>query len=124
MAAVTTIVRVNQILMARIDAILRPHELTFARFEVLRLLAFTRTGGLPMGKLTERLQVHPASVTNAVDRLEVDGLVNRVPNPVDSRSTIATILPADDDWLLRQWISTGSSARSEHRATSTHSRPG
>ena len=93
MAAVTTIVRVNQILMARIDAVLRPHALTFARFEVLRLLAFTRTGGLPMGKLTVRLQVHPASVTNAVDRLEADGLVTREPNPRDSRSTIAKILP-------------------------------
>jgi len=93
MATVTTIVRVNQILMARIDAVLRPHGLTFARFEVLRLLAFTRTGGLPMGKLTDRLQVHPASVTNAVDRLESDGLVQRVRNPRDSRSTIAKILP-------------------------------
>jgi DNA-binding MarR family transcriptional regulator len=93
MAAVTTIVRVNQILMARIDSVLRPYGLTFARFEALRLLAFTRTGGLPMGKLTERLQVHPASVTNAVDRLESDGLVRRVPNPHDSRSVIATILP-------------------------------
>jgi DNA-binding MarR family transcriptional regulator len=94
MAAVTTIVRLNQILMARIDAVLRPHGLTFSRFEVLRLLAFTREGGLPMGKLTDRLQVHPASVTNAVDRLESDGLVARAPNPRDSRSTIAKILPA------------------------------
>jgi len=94
MAAVTTIVRLNQLLMARIDAVLRPHGLTFSRFEVLRLLAFTRQGGLPMGKLTDRLQVHPASVTNAVDRLETDGLVTRVPNPRDSRSTIAKILPA------------------------------
>jgi DNA-binding MarR family transcriptional regulator len=93
MATVTTVVRVNQILMARIDAVLRPHELTFARFELLGLLAFTRTGGLPMGKLTDRLQVHPASVTNAVDRLESDGLVKREPNPRDSRSTIAKILP-------------------------------
>jgi DNA-binding MarR family transcriptional regulator len=94
MVAVTTIVRVNQILMARIDAVLRPHGLTFARFEVLRLLAFTREGGLPMGKLTDRLQVHPAIVTNAVDRLESDGLVTRASNPRDGRSTIAKILPA------------------------------
>ena len=94
MAAVTTIVRVNQILIAHIDLTLRPHDLTFARFEVLRLLGFTRAGGLPMRKLTDRLQVHPASVTNAVDRLEADGLVARSPNPRDGRSTIASILPA------------------------------
>jgi DNA-binding MarR family transcriptional regulator len=94
MAAVTTLVRANQILVARIDAILRKHDLTFARFEVLRLLAFSRSGGLPMGKLGDRLQVHPASVTNAVSRLEADGLVERRVNPQDSRSTIAQILPA------------------------------
>jgi DNA-binding MarR family transcriptional regulator len=94
MAAVTTIVRVNQLLLGRIDRLLRPHELSFARFEVLRLLAFTRVGGLPMGKLGELLQVHPASVTNAVERLECDGLARRTPNPRDSRSTIAEITPA------------------------------
>ena len=94
MAAVTTIVRVNQLLMARIDAVLRPHDLTFARFEVLRLLAFTRSGGLPMGRLGALLQVHPASVTSAVRRLEAQGFVERVPNERDSRSTIARILDA------------------------------
>jgi DNA-binding MarR family transcriptional regulator len=94
MAAVTTIVRVHQLLMARIDAVLRPHDLTFARFEVLRLLAFTRSGGLPMGRLGALLQVHPASVTSAVGRLEAQGLVERVPNERDSRSTIARILDA------------------------------
>src|SRR5262245_56704328 len=94
MTAVTTIVRVHQLLMARIDAVLKPHDLTFARFEVLRLLAFTRTGGLPMGRLGALLQVHPASVTNAVARLEAQGLVERVPNERDSRSTIARILDA------------------------------
>jgi DNA-binding MarR family transcriptional regulator len=93
MAAVTTIVRVHQLLMGRIDAALRPYRLTFARYEVLRLLAFTRAGGLPMGRLGTLLQVHPASVTNAVARLETDGLVRRVPNPRDSRSTLAEILP-------------------------------
>jgi DNA-binding MarR family transcriptional regulator len=100
MAAITTLVRVNQVLTAYIDVILRPYELTFARFEVLRLLGFTRSAGLPMGKLTERLQVHPASVTNAVDRLEDDGLVVRSPNPRDGRSTIVSILPAGRRRLL------------------------
>ena len=63
--------------MARIDAVLRPHDLTFARFEVLRLLAFTRSGGLPMGRLGALLQVHPASVTSAVRRLEAQGFVEQ-----------------------------------------------
>ena len=49
MAALTTIVRVNEILMARISAVMRSNDLTFSRFEVMRLLDFTRVGGLPMG---------------------------------------------------------------------------
>ena len=97
MALVTSVMRVQQLLLARVDHLLRPHGLTFARFEVLRLLAFTRTGTLPIGKIGERLQVHAASVTNAVTRLEVDGLVGRAPNPDDGRSVLVTLTPAGRD---------------------------
>ncbi len=91
MAFVTSIMRVQQLLLARIEGVLRPHGLTFARFEVLRLLAFSRRGVLPVGKIGERLQVHPASVTNAVQRLEEAGLVERRANPADGRSVLAEI---------------------------------
>lgn len=94
MAAVTTIVRVHQLLMGRIEQALAPFGLSFARFEILRLLAFTRRGQLPMGKLGIRLQVHPASVTSAVKRLENDGYVRRVSDPEDQRVTMAVILAA------------------------------
>jgi DNA-binding MarR family transcriptional regulator len=93
MAAVTTLVRAHQILMARIEEILSPYGLSFARFEILRLLGFSRRGGLPMGKVGERLQVHPASVTSAVKRLERDGLIARETSEDDNRVVIATILP-------------------------------
>ena len=94
MAAVTSIVRANQIFVARIDAVLAPFGLTFARYELLQLLSFTRSGALPMGKIGDRLQVHAASVTNAVNRLEADGLVRRQPHPDDGRTTLACITPA------------------------------
>lgn len=93
MALVTSIMRVQQVFLARIEAVLRPFGLTFARYELLRLLAFTRSGVLPVGKIGERLQVHPASVTNAVQRLEADGHVRRSPNPRDGRSVLAEITP-------------------------------
>ena len=91
MAAATSIMRAQQIVLAAVDAELRPMGLTFARFEALRLLAFTRAGELPMGKIGERLMVHPTSVTNSIDRLEADGLVERRPHPVDRRTTLAAI---------------------------------
>ncbi|HEX2783366.1 MAG TPA: MarR family transcriptional regulator [Ilumatobacteraceae bacterium] len=91
MAVVTSIMRVQQVLLARVEAVLRPLGLTFARYEVLMLLRFSRKGSLPVGKIGERLQVHPASVTNAVQRLEHDGLVVRLANPFDGRSVLAKI---------------------------------
>jgi DNA-binding MarR family transcriptional regulator len=94
MATVTSIMRLQQIFLARADAELRPFGLTFARFEVVMLLSFSSTGSLPLGKIGERLQVNAASVTNAVDRLQADGLVDRRSNPDDGRGTLATLTPA------------------------------
>jgi DNA-binding MarR family transcriptional regulator len=93
MAAVTAIMRTQQILLARIEGSLKQFGLTFARFELLRLLSFTRSGALPMAKAGARLQVHPTSVTNAVDRLEQQGMLRRVGHPTDRRTTLAEITP-------------------------------
>ncbi|MGH2927546.1 MAG: MarR family transcriptional regulator [Solirubrobacteraceae bacterium] len=91
MAVVTSTMRVQQILLGRADAVLRPLGLSFARYEVLMLLSFSQRRQLPLGKIGERLQVNPASVTNAVDRLEEQRLVARTPNPADGRGTLATL---------------------------------
>src|SRR5262245_21413375 len=91
MAVVTSVMRVQQLLLRQVEEVLRPLGLTFARYEVLMLLGFSRTGALPVGKVGERLQVHPASVTNAVDRLERDGFVERIANPRDGRSILARV---------------------------------
>jgi DNA-binding MarR family transcriptional regulator len=109
MAMVTSIVRVHQLLMERIDAALRPHDLTFARYEILRLLAFTRSGALPMTRLGSLLQVHPTSVTSAVDRLERQGFVRRSRGEVDKRVVLCaitdtgrTVVDAATDQLNRE----------------------
>ena len=93
MAAVTSIMRAQQILLARIEEALRPLGLSFARYEVLMLLLFSRTGALPMKVVGSRLQVHPTSVTNAVDRLEAAGLVTRRPHPSDGRAVLVELTP-------------------------------
>ena len=101
MAAITSIVRAQQIFLARIDSVLRPLELTFARYEVLMLLLFSRNGSLPLNKIGARLQVHPTSVTNAVDRLENQDLIKRVPHSSDRRTTLAEISLAGRELALR-----------------------
>ena len=91
MASATSVMRVHQLLLGDFDATVGRHGLTFARYEALVLLAFSRQGTLPMSKIGQRLMVHPTSVTNIVQRLVGQGLVERAPNPSDGRGMLATI---------------------------------
>ncbi len=109
MAFVTSIMRAQQIFLSRVDATLAPFGLTFARFEVLMLLEFSRTGQMPLSRIGARLQVHPASVTNAIDRLQEAGLVERVPHPTDGRTTLAAITRAG-----RRVVRKAAAALNEH----------
>jgi DNA-binding MarR family transcriptional regulator len=94
MAAITSLMRAHQIVLARVEATLRPLGVTFARYEVLMLLWFSKRGSLPMKIIGSRLQVHPTSVTNAVDRLEDAGLVTRSTHPDDRRAVLVALTPA------------------------------
>ncbi|MEO4038359.1 MULTISPECIES: MarR family winged helix-turn-helix transcriptional regulator [Micrococcus] len=91
MAAVTSIMRAQQILLARTQTVLKPFGLTFARYELLALLNFSREKRLLMSKASALLQVHPTSVTNAVDRLEAAGLVERRPHESDRRALVLVL---------------------------------
>jgi DNA-binding MarR family transcriptional regulator len=91
MMAVTSIMRVQQIMLARLNETLERFGLTFARYEALMLLYYSRAGALPLGKIGGRLQVHPTSVTNLIDGLERAGFVARTPHPTDRRATLASI---------------------------------
>lgn len=93
MQAATSITRAHQIVQRRIDDALAPLDLNFSRFEVLALLSFTREGRLPMGKIGDRLQVHAASVTNTIQRLEASGFVARSRDGQDGRTVLAGIRP-------------------------------
>ncbi len=91
MVAVTSVMRAHQILLARVETALRPYDLSFSRFELLRLLAFSRTGALPIAKASDLLQVHVTSVTHAIRRLVSAGHVERVPHPTDRRTTLVQL---------------------------------
>ena len=93
MRAVTSLMRVHQLVLTELDELLRPLGLTFARYEVLVLLSFSRRGALPLGKIGERLQVHATSVTPLVKRLEAAELIKRTPHPEDGRAVLACITP-------------------------------
>ena len=101
MAAVTSIMRAQQIIMARLNELLDPLDLTFPRYEALMLLFYSRTGELPLGKISDRLQVHRASVTNVVDKLVDSGYVDRVTHEQDRRAILARITK-DGNRIARQ----------------------
>jgi DNA-binding MarR family transcriptional regulator len=94
MATATSVMRVQQLLLTDFDAICARYDLSFARYEALVLLAFSRDGRLGMTKIGQRLMVHPTSATNIIQRLAAQGFVDRVPNPDDGRGTLAIITPA------------------------------
>ena len=94
MRAVTSIMRVQQILLARLNDELKRFDLTFPRYEALMLLYYSRRGALPLGKMGDRLPAHRTSVTNTIDGLERSGYVRREPHERDRRTTLAAITEA------------------------------
>ena len=89
--AVIELMRAHRIIVERTSDALHPLGLSFARYEILMLLAFTRRGSLSIGRLGRHLQVHTTSVTSAVDRLQEDGAVERVRCERDGRVVRAVL---------------------------------
>jgi DNA-binding MarR family transcriptional regulator len=98
--AALSVVRAEKLVREVLTEVLRPFELTPARHELLALLFFSRQGEMPMGKLSQRLMVHPKSVTTTVDGLERLGLVERIPHPSDRRATFARITAAGRERVI------------------------
>lgn len=89
MAAVISVMRTEQIFMRRAAALLRPIDLSFARYQVLGMLRWT--GPLTLGAVGRGLWITPATVTSAIDRLESAGLCRRLSHPTDARATLVEI---------------------------------
>jgi DNA-binding MarR family transcriptional regulator len=82
--------RADHLVAARLEAALDMGGLSIAKFGVLKELG-EEEGPLPLGQLAERLACVKSNITQLVDRLEADGLVRRVPDLEDRRSTRAVI---------------------------------
>jgi DNA-binding MarR family transcriptional regulator len=91
MAVYTAILRSYQLLADQVNEVVRQHDLTFPRYEVLTWLATDPDSSLSLSWISKTLRIPPATVTNIIDRLEDDKLVRRVPHPSDARTTLAEI---------------------------------
>jgi len=77
------------------------HGLSEGRMGVLFRLY--RCGDLPLGELADDLIMTPRNVTGLVDRLERQGMVERVPDPEDRRSVRARLTPAGRETIEGIW---------------------
>ncbi|MGQ0814078.1 MAG: MarR family winged helix-turn-helix transcriptional regulator [Gemmatimonadota bacterium] len=85
-----SVLRVAELIENRLESALAPTGLSLAKLGALRHLAQAQEP-LPLGQLAERIACVKSNVTQLVDRLEADGLVQRVPDPDDRRSVRAAI---------------------------------
>ncbi len=92
--------KVGEIVRGRLDTALGEHGLSPAKFGVLRCLA-QADEPLPLGRLAGQLACVKSNITQLVDRLEEDGLVQRVPDSEDRRCMRAAIT---EDGRRRYWL--------------------
>jgi DNA-binding MarR family transcriptional regulator len=91
LAVFTAVLRSYELLNVQVNNVMRNHDLTFARYEVLTWLATDPESSLTLSWISKTLRIPPATVTNIIDRLEDERLVRRVPHPSDARTTLAVI---------------------------------
>jgi len=75
---------------ARVDAALAEVHLSSQKWFTLRRIV-EAGGSMSLGQAAERLACARSNVTQLIDRLEREGLVRRVPDPIDRRSILAEI---------------------------------
>lgn len=78
---------------SRFDAALAPYGLSIAKLGVLRVLVLADEP-LALSQVAEKLACVKSNITQLIDRLEADGLVQRTSDPSDRRSKRATLTEA------------------------------
>jgi DNA-binding MarR family transcriptional regulator len=87
------VLHASSVLESRIEARLSVVGLSLAKLAALHQLSEAGES-VPLGQLAERLSCVKSNVTQLVDRLEADGLVNRTADPNDRRSRLAVLTDA------------------------------
>ena len=90
--ALVRLQRMHRVAAGRqIESLELPVSLTGARFTLLLTLYFARDNLLAQNEISRELSVSRTNITNLIDGLERDGLVERVPNPADRRVSYARL---------------------------------
>ena len=94
-----TLIRTFGTLNSLMNDYLAPYSLSRARLHVLNFLARAPEGTMRMREIGSALRVTKAYVTNLIDGLQRDGLVERTSDPQDRRGIQTRITAAGRDRL-------------------------
>ena len=88
------VLRTAEALLEPEVALLRAADLSFAQYNVLRILRGAGAGGLPCGEIAARMVNRDPDITRLLDRLESRDLVRRSRDEQDRRVVVADITAA------------------------------
>jgi DNA-binding MarR family transcriptional regulator len=94
------VLHASGVLETRVEAKLSEVGLSIAKLAALHHLSEAGES-LPLGQLADRLACVKSNVTQLVDRLEADGLVNRAADANDRRSRLAVLSAAGREAYTR-----------------------
>jgi DNA-binding MarR family transcriptional regulator len=83
------VARLDRALRREIDEVVRPHDLTLARYTALSVIA--RRDGLSNAQLARRSYITPQSMSQVIGALERDGLIERQPDRSHRKILRATL---------------------------------
>ena len=91
--AYLSVIRTSSLLSDAFERLLKPHGLTAAQFNVLRILRGAEPDGMCRNELRERLLTRMPDVTRMLDRMVDAGLVERTREGEDRRKVRTKITP-------------------------------
>ena len=83
--AYLNLVRTTDLLTREVAAVLKPHQLSEAQYNVLRILRGAGPDGCPCSEVGHRLVTRDPDVTRLLDRLETRALIARAREHADRR---------------------------------------
>jgi len=91
--AAVALQRTADLMAQQINAVLKPHGISPAQYNVLRILRGAGEDGLPCGEVGNRMITRDPDMTRLLDRMETRGLVERTREKKDRRVITARITP-------------------------------
>jgi DNA-binding MarR family transcriptional regulator len=99
--AFVAVIGVAEDLQRGFSDLFKAHDLSFAQYNVLRILRGAGPDGLTCGGVSERLIQHDPDVTRLLDRLEKRALIERHRDQKDRRVVRTAITPGGLELLAR-----------------------